>query len=269
MFKLKSNDIRDFPFQEYSKLNTSQSEDLAKMQFLPAYNSWMLPQINAHLATWALQKTDTGLIDPKATARYNIKSDWDIGLWRVITRVKRGSLVKAQSNPEFVNFSALVPLVMAAHKRFHNVPYRAWKIDGECPLVESMLLEAMLWRDDELMAGGPGSINRCSLGSERLLEIRQQGLTTKTGARVGSVAKPTSSWCLKGIANTELGKVPKLVGTMLTQIWVAHPSLRTNYMILDPYSWDNMPDPLVDEKSLFKEVDNVKIHKEDTADLPW
>jgi len=44
---------------------------------------------------------------------------------------------------------------------------------------------------------------------------------------------------------TELGTVPKLVTTMLTQIWVAHPSLRTEYMILDPNNWDKMPEPLV------------------------
>ena len=123
MFKLKSNDIKSFPFQEYSKLNTSQSEDLAKEQFLTAYNTWMLPQINAHLATWELQKNDAGLIDPQATAKHNIKSDWDIGLWRVIARLKRGSLVKSQSNPEFVNYSALVPVILAAHKRFNGVPY--------------------------------------------------------------------------------------------------------------------------------------------------
>ena len=262
MFKLKSNDIKDFPFQEYSNLNTSQSEDLAKTQFLTAYNSWMLPQINAYLATWELKRNDAGLVDPKATAKHNIKSPWEIGLWRVITRVKRGSLVKAQSNPEFVNYSALVPLVMAAHKRFHQVLYRSWAIDGECPLVESMLLEAMLWRDTS-------DVSCYDLGSERLLEIRQQGLTTKTGAKAGSVAKPTSSWCLKGITNTELGKVPKLVSTMLTQIWVAHPSLRTEYMILDPRNWDSMPPPLVDGYNLFKDSSKVTIHKEDTADLPW
>lgn len=258
MFKLKTNDIKSFPFNEYADLNQSQLEDLAKEQYLTAYNTWMLPQINAHLATWVLHHDDDGLVNCMNTAASNIKSKWDIGLWKILTKLKRGSLVKAQSNPEFVNFSALVPIILAAHKRFNNVPYRSWKIREDCPLIEASLLEAMLYRDEA-----------CSnLGSERLLEIREMGLTTKSGPNAGKFAKPTSSWCLKGIRGTELETAPKLFGTMLTQIWVAHPSLRTEYMILDPYTWDRMPPPLVNEVNMFTTPAKA-VHKEDSLELPW
>lgn len=255
MLKLKSSDIKDFPFNSYADLNNSQLEDLAKEHYLTAYNSWMLPQINAHLATWELKRNAEGTVDCMATAAHNIKTNWDIGLWKVITKLKRGSLVKAQSNPEFVNFSALVPIILAAHKRFNGVPYRAWKVEENCPLIEASLLEAMLYEDEV-----------CSdLGSDRLLEIREIGLTTKSGPNAGRMSKPTSSWCLRGIKDTELGSAPKLYGTMLTQIWVAHPSLRTEYMILDPGNWDRMPSPLVDEEAIF----SPKAHKEDNLELPW
>jgi len=257
MLKIKSNTIKEFPFDEYKALNSSQLEDKAKEHGITAFNSWMLPQIMAHLAEYKLIRTSNDLIDPQETARHNITSDWDIGLWKVITRLKRGSLVKAQSNPEFVNYSALVPLYLAAQKRFNNIPYRSWLIDANCRLVDENLLEAMLWKE------------RYDLGSARILEIRQQGLTTKSGTRMGSIAKPTSSWCLKGIRDTELGSAPKLVSTMLTQIWVAHPSLRTEYMILDPYNWDRMPEPLITQ-DIFKHDDAKKfLAKEDKEDLPW
>lgn len=257
MIKLKSNNIREYPFQEYKPLNASQLEDRAKADGITAFNSWMLPQILAHLAEYKLVKDEQGLIDPSETAKLNITTDWDFGLWKVLTRLKRGSLVKAQSNPEFVNYSALVPLYLAAQKRFNNIPYRSWKIDKDCKLIDDNLLEAMLWTE------------RYDLTAARILEIRQQGLTTKSGTRMGNIAKPTSSWCLKGIRDTELGAAPKLVGTMLTQIWVAHPSLRTEYMILDPYNWDRMPEPLVTQ-DIFKHDDAKKfLDKEDKDDMPW
>lgn len=257
MLIIKSNNIKDFPFEQYKDLNSSQLEDKAKEHAITNYNSWMLPQILAYLATWTLVADETGKVDPHKTAKKNITSDWDMGLWKVLVRLKRGSLVRAQSNPEFVNYSALVPLYLAAHKRFNNIPYSQWNIDETCRLIDENLLEAMLWTE------------RYDLGTERLLEIRQQGLTTKSGARMGTVAKPTSSWCLKGIRDTELGTAPKLVSTMLTQIWVAHPSLRTEYMILDPYNWDRMPPPLV-AHDIFKHNDAKKfLVKEDKEDLPW
>lgn len=257
MIKLKSNNIKEYPFQEYKPLNASQLEDRAKADGITAFNSWMLPQILAHLAEYKLVKDEQGLIDPSETAKLNITTDWDFGLWKVLTRLKRGSLVKAQSNPEFVNYSALVPLYLAAQKRFNNIPYRSWKVDKDCKLIDDNLLEAMLWTE------------RYELTTARVLEIRQQGLTTKSGTRTGNIAKPTSSWCLKGIRDTELGSAPKLVSTMLTQIWVAHPSLRTEYMILDPYNWDRMPEPLVTQ-DIFKHNDAKKfLDKEDKDDMPW
>lgn len=45
---------------------------------------------------------------------------------------------------------------------------------------------------------------------------------------------------------------------MLLQTWLAHPSTRTKYMILDPTNLDSMPEPLESVDRLFakpKEVD--------------
>jgi hypothetical protein len=83
------------------------------------------------------------------------------------------------------------------------------------------------------------------LGSERLLEIRQQGLTQRSGIKAGQMKPAESTWSLAGIADTELGHLPKLTQTILTQIWLAHPSHRSNLMILDPHNWDHMPEPLI------------------------
>jgi hypothetical protein len=261
MLKLKSNDIREYPFEAYQKLNRTQLEQLTKEHYISAYSSWMLPQIVAHYATWKLIWNGSK-IDPMATAKHNIQTPWEIGLWRVACQLKRGSLVKLQSRPEYASYSALVPLILCAQKKYNGVPYASWDVQETCPLVDELLLEAMLWRDDALY----------NLGSERVIEIRTQGLTIKSGPKMGEVQKPTATWCLKGIKDTEYASIPTLAQTMLAQIWVAHPSLRTEYMILDPYDWDRMPPPLVSAE-IFKTPDpkSTKPGKSYSSepDLPW
>ena len=268
MLKLKSNHIVDFPFEDYAGLNDSQLEDLAKTHYLTAFNSWMLPQIVHHYGTWKLVRNAAGKVDPNATARANISSQWDIGLWKVCVRLKRGSLVKSQVNPEFASYSALVPLILAGVKKYQGVKYSEWAIDETCRLIDKNLLEAMLWEPTEYEADFTDELDY-GLGSDRLLQLRDQGLMVKSGPNAGSVQKPTSAWCLRGMQGTEFAKLPKLVGTMLTQIWVAHPSLRTEYMILNPNSWDYMPPPLVSSE-IFKQPLNVpKSNPCAEADLPW
>lgn len=261
MIKLKTQDIKAYPFEEYHKLNKTQLEAATKEHYISALSSWMLPQIVAYYAGWQLATTE-GKINPMLTAKRNISTPWEIGLWRVSTQLKRGSLVKMQSRPEYANYSALVPLILCAQKKYNGVPYSQWDLQESCPLIDEPLLEAMLWRDDSVYG----------LGSERVLEIRTQGLTIKSGDKMGQVQKPTSQWCLKGIKDTEYASVPALAATMLSQIWVAHPTLRSEYMVLDPYNWDRMPPPLVTTE-IFKQPDPKSPQKRKAVDsgdyLPW
>jgi hypothetical protein len=160
-------------------------------------------------------------------------------------------------------------------KKYQGVQYSHWDITHKTNLVDKNLLEAMCWQPDgnsDLKAG----LANFGLRKDRLLELRQQGLTLKQGKDAGVAKPPTSAWCLRGMQNTELADVPKLVGTMLTQIWVAHPSLRTEYMILDPQSWDTMPEPLVTSdvfklKDQFGELISAdgNLGSEQSVSLPW
>ena len=236
MFTLSSNKIEDFPFEQYSELNLSELEELAKTHRLREYNSWMLPQIVAYYATWSLEYNAAGKVDCLATSRKNITTPWQVGLWRVVTQLKRSSLVKQQIDPQYTNYSALVPIILSAQKRYNNISYNSWQIDQDCWLVEKNLLDAMLWR--------PQPAIRHTLTENRLLELRQRGLAVSAAVK-GRSDNPISNWCLRNMRGTELEGAPKLVGTMLCQIWVAHPSLRTPYMILDPVEWDWVPPALI------------------------
>jgi len=261
MLKLKSNELKLVPFEAYHDLNQEDLLKQAEEHQLQLYGLWMLPQISAWFGTWQAVPLDDNRLDPKATARHNIKNDWDIGLWRVCTQLKRGALVKLQSSEWGRNYSQLVPLVLAGMKRHQGIPYSRWEPEGLDSLVHKELLEVMEYSGDCL-----------GLGSEELIEIRNFGLTARTGAKAGQQNKPTSQWKLHGLAATPFAGTPTLLSTVLCQIWVAHPSLRTELMILDPKNWDLMPQPLVVGEIFSslgsKEKTNVKMPQGELK-LPW
>ena len=233
-FVLTKNDIKSFPFQEYANLKPPEAEALAEKHSLTAFNLWMLPQLGALFGSYKLQKNDAGKYLPLAMLRDNMgKDEWSKGIYIVACRMKRSSLVKAQANAQFAEYSALVPLILAGIKKYQNIPYSAWDLEGLAQAVDHNLYEAMTCEYD-------GRIS-----PERLYELRVQGLTTKSGPKIGEVKKSTSSWCLTGVQGTEIALLPKLAQSMLTQIWVADSTIRSPYMILDPNDWDNMPDPLI------------------------
>lgn len=252
MFVLKKLDIRTFPFQDCAKLSGTELEEWASAHNLSSFNTWMLPQIQALYGSFRVTQKENGLYDPKLLMRDNVTTEWDIGLWKVITRLKRSALVKSQIHPQYSEYSALVPIILSGLKRFKNIPYSKWDRDGLGFTMEASLYEAATYTDYP------------DLTKDELLLIRSVGLTTKSGNKMGEQKKATSSWCLTGIKDTQLGAVPKLTGTMLAQIWVAHPTVRSDLMILNPKDWDDMPEPLVGTEVLHKAAKTLV-----DEDLPW
>ena len=251
MFVLKKNDIKCFPFEECSNLGSEELEEWAISHGLLNFNLWMLPQMLAYFGSFRVTKVGDQY-DSLALLKDNISKEdlWCRGLWKVVTQLKRSSLVKSQIHPEFSHYSALVPLILAGLKKYKNIAYSAWTVEGLKHLVEPNLYEAMCYQVPDM-------------STEQLLEIRQTGLMNKTGPKMGQLKKATSTWKLTGLKHTLLESAPPLATTMLAQIWVAHPSVRSPYMILDPHNWDYMPDPLIDTEILT----NRKPAK--ATDLPW
>ncbi len=249
MFVLRKNDIKSFPFEEAKTLSGETLEEWSKTMRLSYYSSWMLPQIVAHYGNWEVvnEKVSTEgqapRSNPLSTLKHNCTSDWEIGLWRVCTQLNRGRLVTNQNRPPNNEYSSLVPLILAGLKKFKGIKYSSWATEGLEHLMGKQLFTAANFKLDS------------SLDKSRLLELRDLGLSKSQHS------KPTSAWRLSGLKDTELGGLPNLTVTMLTQTWIAHPSLRTSYMILDLNDWDNMPEPLVDTK--------VIASSDPFSDLPW
>jgi len=225
----RRKELRSWPIEQFAKGTEPELARLAEMFQLYKESDWFLDQMLFQFGGWKLIWNDRDLIDPLATAKHNIKSDFDRGLWQLACRTTRSKLVARQIDQP--NFSSLVPLILAGVKRYQEVEYSKWDPQSLEVVVPRDLFEA--------------TQARCDLQPEELLELRVRGLEVKTGAKAGTHRDPKSSWQLYGIADSELGKLPKLAQVMLAQIWVAHPDLRHRDMILQPDNWDLMPEPLI------------------------
>jgi len=258
---LAKQDISCYPFEEFLEADLAELDTVAETQKITQYNSWMLPQMLAKFGSW-VPVWSGDKIDAGKTVVTNIGEDPKLrGMYLVATKLPRGKLVAKQNSPQGSQYGALVPIVMAALKKYQNISYRSWDPAGIKYVVDKNLAQAMLTEDIP------------ELTQERLLEIRHIGLTTKSGRTEGQQKPVTSTWALTGIADTELGHLPKLAVTMLTQIWLAHPSIRNQYMILDPLDWDRMPEPLVSNEifttSAVSEPAQLRVTPKFSHDLPW
>jgi hypothetical protein len=154
-------------------------------------------------------------------------------------------------------------MILAGLKSSQGITYNSWREVPDLKYVlEPDMLAAVDLDDTDVEA-------LYSLGSERLLQIRNQGLTVKSGKTAGSVKNPETTWNLTGIQDTEIGSFPKLTQSIICQIWLAHPKNRRMNMILDFRDWDNMPEPLVSQELFVCEPKAAPKPKINYNDLPW
>jgi hypothetical protein len=206
---------------------------------------WLGSQLLARFGNYKLPPaTPEGLYSPKEFIGMNIVGKpVDIGIWRLLTQVSRGNLMKNQTSEEHLSYCGLVPLYLAAQKRDNNVMYNSWVRRELSWVVDKDLLDAMLCDPPQ------GEYD-----SNELINIRDAGLTyIGTGKLTkGKVCmyNPSTYHQLVNINESAIGNLPRYARAMLCQIWSAHPSHSKyqKYMVLDPYNWDNVPEPLVPVK---------------------
>jgi hypothetical protein len=257
----KKQEIHSLDFAGTEHLSTQGWETWAEQMQLSHLHTWLLPQLVAWYGNWTLVRESTGVIDSLATIKHNCPDPQSRAFY-MLSRIKRSLLVPTQTKTP--DYATLTPLIMMGLKRMKGVDYESWRSStGLQYILESRLFDAVMLSDEDLSICG-------SLGSDRLLEIQVQGLTTKSGKTAGSMKPAKSTWSLTGIQDTEIGHLPKITQTILTQCWLAHPELRTPYMILDLENWDNLPKPLVSNE-IFKQEPEQKLTKvkEAAEVLPW
>lgn len=252
MFISTKNDIHSWPFEACAHMTAvADLERWSQAHGLLNCNSWMLPQILAYFGQLRVRTGPDGLLDGRALIVDNFKdNDWALGLYRLCTKMKRSCLVKLQSSQNGAPYSALVPLVLAGIKKYQNKNYTAWSTTGLEYVVDAGLHAAMTCMVPDT-------------STDRRLELRQQGLTVQSGPKLGQLKSAASTWTLTGLKHTEWGQLPPLALTMLSQIWVAHPSVRVASMVLDCHDWDLLPDVLIPTEVVRPTVTSS------INDMPW
>jgi hypothetical protein len=202
--------------------------------------------------------TTEGQIDGLKAVRsiFDFSQDWDKGLYYFLMLDARSSYLKTQYKGDARNYCSLVPLILYAFKLLHSIPYSKWDKSTLHWVVNQSLCSAMLCEVPEVTR-------------EELLEIRETGLVFKTGQKVGTTRNPATTYRLTGINSTKIGGLPELAQTMLAQIWCAHPTNRTKFMVLSPENWDHIPAPLVSEQLFAPIIHDKPLLKQTASMLPW
>lgn len=253
------------------KINTKDirqkaAQDAIRNEWLPTYklNTILLsvmPQIISYIGNkkinWDEVATVEGQIDglKLLKAAFNFSDEWDKGLYHFLMLDTRSEYLTTQYKGESKPYCSLVPLIMYAFKHYQKIPYSKWGRATLHWVVNRSLCKAMLW--DGVVPS-----------REELIYARELGLVFQSGAKVGESRNPISTYKLFATKGGPLEGVPELVGTMLTQIWCAHPANRTPTMVLDPHNWDAMPTPLIAE-NIFQPSNKTTSIEDTSTDLPW
>ena len=235
-------DIKSIPFDN-TELTLA---DPLMLEALKAHYMWVIPSAQALInESFILVRNEAGLICPELTIKAFAKSNTDIiewfkNLFTYLNNSPRGGIIGVSQN-KVPNMSALVPLILAAFKVSRGVNYSEWDWSNSYMkfFVDKDLLEAVL------SGQKPGAIFATP---EELIKARDYSCTVKSGQKIGNKTKPTSQYSVtsKSFEYAELNSLPRLRKVIDCQLWVAHPSLRNKYMILDTKNLDNIPEPLID-----------------------
>lgn len=238
-------------------------------EFIPRYKldsimqAWVMPQIIAWLTHKPMNMLEFATTEGKISGRkisshiFDFSSEWDLGLYQFLLLDSRSSYISGQYKGEGRTYCSLVPLILYAFKLNKNIKYSEWDRDSLHFVVNDSLCKAMLCEVPDI-------------SREEILAARDQGLTFKSGDKKGTQRNPISTYKLYDTTGTKLHGLPELAQTMIAQIWCAHPTNRTKYMILDPKAWDSIPVPLI-TTDIFKSPSSSNFNKKSDSnpDFPW
>lgn len=234
-----TKDLSNLPlvelYHKYSEADKAGRPEVLRMfintNSIASKSDWFFPQMLAKFAEVPVARNATGLIDGNSFTS-NLDTLELRSLFLLAKYSQRGEMLKAQTTLANREYSSLVPLILAAHKKYNNVPYSDWDPSTLHLVVEKNLCEAMLSDIPEVT-------------KEEILAIREYGLTVKSGATAGSIRNPETTYSLYIGKDTPISDLPTLAKIMLCQTWCAHPNNRSKYAILNPVDWDGTPEDLV------------------------
>lgn len=269
-------------------IKTFEFERLVSNEELPRFSKyygiewdWFAPQLLAALSNYDLHEKD-GKID--IGAFINGLDARGQGMLRFCTISRSASGIVAGklkwSDKILSPYCATVPLVLAAFKKYHGINYNRWAPASSedtyltkwrhnlAAIVEEKLFLAMIYRSN------PPTAQEC-IDYKNWLATREPRLATAP-ASCFNIYRPHSRPVTP--INSDLDNAPQLAKHMYMQTWVCHPTVRNEYMVLNPVNWDDMPAPLhtseviwgptASDDAPWNRADNTKKLKP-PSDNPW
>lgn len=232
-------------------------EAFATKYQLKKHAKWLLPQLLSTLASDVALVYKDDQIDIKRLVTDQVRPSPTLtGMWLLCRHPTRSTFLDKQTVGDNKYYCSLVPLFMAAFKKYKNVPYSKWNRADISGVVEPQLATCMLTTEVP------------KIKVEELLRIRDESLTPKSGAKAGIKGNPSTTYSVYPPAGTEYASMPMLLRIMLFQTWCAHPSNRNEYMILDPLDWDNTPEELITTDPVITHIATPS-YTGKLTDLPW
>lgn len=264
-YDIKQKTITNFPFHTLAD-KTETLESLA----VKAHSSWMIPQALALVSKeLKLIKDTTELINPLSVVqalgmnKTKEQKNWWSGLLSYLNTAPRGEILGSGTTPQrqYPEYSCLTPLILSVLKRDRKVAYSEWDFSNPSIkyFIDVDLLEAV-------------QCDWAIMTVEQLLDIRDIATTIKTGIKAGTKVSPVETFKKLNIKEyPEFSKMPRLAQLMLGQMYVAHPSVRTDSMILAKDF--SIPAPLVADEIIDLKLKAASSSSPTTqvnfGDMPW
>lgn len=246
---------RDISHVNWSLLETPTDS----LEVLNMEGSWLVPQLLALVASQITPvKTEAGysftetvknaieqakggkVVYPSGRA---LSSAELRGIFSYLSHAPRGEVIgkgKVQSSKEFIRYATGVPLILSAFKEYKDIPYSAWDWTEELTPFTAYIL------DVEICTLIP-YINEpltLSWSDEQLIQLRTEGGTFKSGAKVGQVKSLNQITNLNTTSDAEFNALPKLLKLMYCQTWVYQANTRSKYMITTLDNLDTLSEPI-------------------------
>jgi chorismate mutase len=225
--------------------------------------SWLPHQMLAYFGGWKAVRDENGLYSAALTwdANTRLREDYfALGSALLATSARTNFFKDApKGNQQYKSpINPLVPIILAGFKKYQGIKYSEWNLVGLDMLLDPELAKLV-------------GVTVPDISQSELIALRNTAITDKTGPRQGIPNNPATCTKLNHLGDTAIGHLPKLAKFMVLQTWAAHPSNRNEYMILDPNSWDNIPEPLIARDVFTQPVKPaVAAYTSNfSADLPW
>lgn len=248
----------------YNKYKDSENKEadlieFAKEQGLKKATSWFIPQAQARLVQrYPAKKVGEkySIVETLGSMANEDKMIYFIFLDNTRSHYITGSMTTVPQ------YCSLVPLVLAAYKKYANINYSDWDSESYSLGIHSGLLDCINTNTKQLVGycnefiennhheEGLKGLKVESYRDEDYLNLMRFIRATK----VDDVASHKPS-----LARTPFAKTPKWLPMIELQLWVAQPRYHNDYMILNIRNLDDRPKPLV-EKKLLVEVPSINDH---------